>query len=84
MSDDMSEQTIELDCPPGSPRPGDLIGDVIKGTGLPIRNDVCRFMGCWKWDYKDIPEAAWKTAQPILKERITELFNRGIIRYGSW
>jgi hypothetical protein len=26
--------TIDLDCPPGSPRPGDLIGGVIEGLDI--------------------------------------------------
>ena len=80
----MSEQTIELDCAPGSPRPGDLIGGVIKDTGLPKREEVSRFFGNWVWDYKDIPEGKWEKAIPILEERITALYHSGRIRYGSW
>jgi hypothetical protein len=33
-------QTIELDCAPGSLRPGDLIGGVIKDLGLPERGCI--------------------------------------------
>ena len=80
----MREQTIELDCPPGNPRPGDLIDGVIEGTGLPKRKDVSRLFGEWTWDYNDIPEEVWQKAQPMLEERITKLHNAGIIRYGSW
>ena len=77
-------QTIELDCPPGSPRPGDLIGGVIKGTGLPTRDTVGRFFGNWTWDYSDIDPEVWAKAQPTLKKRITALYESGAIRYGSW
>ena len=77
-------QTIVLDCPPGHPRPGDIIGYVIKGTGLPLRETSCRIFGNWEWDYNDIPRDMWKAIQPVLKERITKLYNDGIIRYGSW
>ena len=80
----MSDQKIILDCPPGYPRPGDLIADVIKDTGLPAREDVSRFMGEWIWDYSDIPRETWEKAQPALKERITALYAAGQIRYGSW
>lgn len=80
----MSDQTIELDCPPGDPRPGDLIDAVIEGTGLPKRDDISRLFGNWGWDYNDIPEEVWKKAKPILEERITKLYHTGIIRYGSW
>ena len=77
-------QTIELDCPPGFPRPGDLIEGVIKDTGLELRESRSRFFGNWTWDYNDVPEDVWKRAQPVVKERITKLYERGAIRYGSW
>lgn len=77
-------QTIELDCAPGGTRPGDLIGYVIKGTGLPKREPVAKFFGQWTWDYTDIPEKKWLKAKPILKERVEALYHDGVIRYGSW
>ena len=80
----MSIQTIELDCPPGWPRPGDLIADVIKDTGLPERENVGSFFGNWTWDYSDIPADQWEAVKPTLKERIVALYNAGRIRYGSW
>ena len=80
----MPQQTIELDCPPGCPRPGDLIGGVIKGTGLKTKETVSRFFGNWMWDYNDIPEKKWEKIKPVLKERVTNLYNQGLIRYGSW
>lgn len=79
-----NEQTIELDCPPGTPRPGDLIGGVIRGTGLPLRDPVLMLLGNWTWDYSDIPPVKWQKAHPVLQERITALYNNGAIRYGSW
>jgi len=82
MSDD--PQTIEIDCPPGSPRPGDLIAGVIKGTGLKRREPVAKFFGNWVWDYSDVPRDKWNKIRPTLKERITKLYNDGVIRYGSW
>jgi len=78
------EQTIELDCAPGTPRPGDLIGGVIQGTGLPKRKTVLKLLGEWTWDYSDIDKKVWKKAQPMLKTRIEALYHRGAIRYGSW
>jgi hypothetical protein len=81
---DTNQQTLELDCPPGLPRPGDLYPAVIRGTGLPTREPVLKFFGNWTWDYRDIPAKKWAKAQPALKERIEKLYNDGYIRYGSW
>ena len=77
-------QYIEIDCPPGPPRPGDLIESVIKDTGLPSRETVSRFYGNWTWDYKDIPLEVWEKARPILKKRLTKLYKQNIARYVSW
>lgn len=78
------QQTIDLDCAPGSPRPGDLIAGVIEGTGLPAREPVSKFFGNWTWNYNDQSEELWLKARVILKKRITKLYNSGVIRYGSW
>ena len=80
----MSEQTIELDCVPGYPRPGDLIDGVIEGTGLPKRETASHVFGNWIWNYSDIDPKVWAEAQKILKEHITKLYSDGQIRYGSW
>lgn len=77
-------QTIELDCAPGTPRPGDLIGGVIEGTGLPTREEVSKFFGMWTWDYRDVPREQWLRVQPTLEDRIRRLYHQGRIRYGSW
>jgi len=77
-------KTIELDCPPGHPRPGDLIADVIKGTGLPLKEAKSRVFGCWTWDFSEVPDEQWEKVRPTLKARIVALYNKGLIRYGSW
>lgn len=75
--------TVELDCPPGGIRPGDLIEDVLKGTGLPVRAPVYKVFGNWCWDFSDHKET-FEAAKPVLKERIETLYHSGTIRYGSW
>jgi len=80
----MCEQIIEFDCPPGAPRPGDLIEKAIAGTGLELREDVSRWFGSWTWDYSDVHPDEWKRIRPILKWNITGLYHRKLIRYGRW
>jgi hypothetical protein len=78
-------RTIELDCPPGWPRPGDLIGEVIEGIGLPEIETASRFFGNWTWDYTALISAEeWERVRPVLQERIKRLYDSWAIRYGSW
>lgn len=80
----MAEQTIELDCAPGWPRPGDLLSEVIKDTGLEAREPVWTCFGNWKWDYSDVPAEQWASIRLMLREHIIDLHKQGFIRYGSW
>lgn len=76
--------TIDLDCPPGSPRPSDLIAGVIEGTGLTVPEGVVPFFGNARYEW-DHDETDWRERiQPIIKPRIVALYNHGLIRYGSW
>ena len=78
------ERRIQLDCPPGNPRPGDLIAGVIEGLDLEEKDPTIKFFGCWTWDYSDVPDERWKEIAPVLDKRIGALYKKGIIRYGSW
>ena len=84
----MEEQTIELDCAPGKPRPGDLFPGVLKNTCLQPEDFKCvsKWFGNWTWlltneGKSDIFEAVRYT---VIKDRVTALYNDGWIRYGSW
>ena len=77
-------QQIELDCAPGSVRPGDLLAWVTEGLGLPDKEPVSRVFGAWRWEYPEVPAAEWAKALPELKKRITALHHNGRIRFGSW
>jgi hypothetical protein len=77
-------QEIVLDCPPGFPRPDDLLPAALEGTSLQIKPAVSKIFGAWTWDYSDVPENEYKTNLMKLKANITRLFRQGEIRYGSW
>jgi len=82
----MSKYTIELDCQPGSPRPGDLLPAVLKDTGVTLdpTKPQATFFGNWEWVIPTEQEEAFKAARETIKARITKLYNSGAIRYGSW
>ena len=77
-------ETIELDCPPGGIRPGDLLPKVLEGTGLKVEEPIAKLFGEWTWQY-DVPRDVWeRDIQPIIKPRIEALYHNGMIRWGSW
>lgn len=82
------EKTIELDCPPGDPRPSRLIMSVVMGTAIePLTDPECpvsTFFGNWTWQYPEVSDETWKEVQKVTRPRIVELYNKGVIRYGSW
>lgn len=77
-----TEQEVHIECPPREPRPGDLIAGIIKGTGLPLREDVAEFrlFSHWKWEYHDIPRENWEAAVPIMFRRLKRLYKKQAIR----
>lgn len=78
--------SIELDCAPGNPRPGDLLPGVLEGTGvtLNVEDTVSRFFGNWEWQIPADQEPAFVASRELIKQRITQLYGAGLIRYGSW
>jgi hypothetical protein len=80
-------KSIELDCPPGAPRPWELIGYVTEGTGIVLdESDLApgAIFGYREWVFPTLTDEEWKAIQPTLKARIVGLHEQGVIRAGSW
>lgn len=79
--------TIELDCPPGNPRPDDLLPSVLENTGL-IPDDfqvISKLFGNWEFTLKDENKNQMYAEQrDTIGGRIKDLYQKRIIRYGSW
>ena len=81
----MANQKIELYCEPGAAStPDTYLAGVLEGTGIEPVKASNMLSGDWTFEFDHVPEATWKAAQPVLKERITKLYALGYIRYGSW
>jgi hypothetical protein len=81
--------SIEIDCPPGSPRPNDLFPGVLLGTGLKAGDfkNTSRFFGEYVWvllpgDPKK--DAKFTASKPLFKKRLTALHERGLVRFATW
>ena len=87
---DPKRHSIQLDVPPGVyPRPPELFLEVIDATGL-RPDDFERWerplFGAMEFLVKANEDAVrrFRTAQPILEQRIQVLYETGGIRGGSW
>lgn len=78
------KQTINIDCAPGSIRPGDLLPSVLEGSGIPVKEPVSTFFGCWSWDYSEVEPEIWERHKAMRALRLTALYNSGRIRYADW
>lgn len=80
-----SPHTVEIDCPPGLPRPGDLIGHVLEGTGLePDSWSATPFFGHATWTFSKVTCEEWAKAQPTTSKRLKALYHAGTVRYATW
>lgn len=79
-------QSIDIDCAPGGIRPGDLLPGVIDGLNLTLDADKPDSMlfGNWTWIIPEDQTEQYMKVKDTVKERITNLYNNGSIRYGSW
>jgi hypothetical protein len=82
----MTPYTIEIDCPPGNPRPDELLPGVIKDTGITLDDleNVGRFFGNWTWRVKPEANERYALARKTIADRLKALHASGHTRYSSW
>ena len=78
--------TIDLDCAPGPIRPNQLLPGILEDTGIIIdpEQTVSRLFGNWQWEIPEEQSELYEKVRETIKDRITALYNKGFIRYGSW
>jgi hypothetical protein len=64
---DPGKQEIFLECPPGEPRPGDLMPALVKGTGLLLQEDVGPALRTLDVGLHDIPRDVWECCGPAYR-----------------
>lgn len=74
--------TIEIDCDPytGMGRQEEHYKAVCEKAGLEPQPRISAFFGCWTWPvtYQTVEQ------QQIVKDYLTDLYNKGLCRYASW
>ena len=84
----LSGISIELDCAPMTPRPDTYIGRVLKDTPLTVSDFYLHIgpvsFGNWEYKLHAGKEETYLQHKETYGQRITELYNNGNIRYGSW
>ena len=84
MTTEPKQQILQIDCPPGYPRPSDLLPQVLKGTGVEPREHISTFFGNFTWDFSDVDPKMWEEARKIIGPRLIQLDKDAVTRYASW
>ena len=90
MEDERLEKfSIEIDCAPGYPRPGDLFPAVLAETGLTVEDfkNTTKWFGHWTWVLKEgNPErdTLFTRNRAVFRSRLTKMYEAGYARYVSW
>lgn len=84
MANTDKQYTLEIDCAPGHVRPGDLLPQVLKGTGIVLGEPQSRFFGCWQWVIPPEHVLAYSENRLVIETRLRELYERGAIRFAGW
>ena len=79
-------KTIEIDCAPLGPRPDVYMKQICAETDLEYKKPYISPVGFgnWEWDYSELSDEEWLKIKPKIGEMITNFYNQGSIRYGSW
>ena len=50
------------------------------------KNPITKLFGCWKWEINFDKENKehFEIIQEVFKKKLTNYYNKGFIRYGSW
>ncbi len=86
MTSQCKTYSIELDCAPMMARPSAFLPWVLKGTGIKLdaQKPDSTFFGNWAWEIPAAQVAKYEKVRDTIEKRVTELYNEGNIRYGSW
>lgn len=87
---------IEIDCPPGKVRPGDLFKNIMNDLSQNKNNKIKVFVeknlnkqpntklfGEWKWCL-EVESEIYSEIQNFFKQKLTIYYNQNLIRYASW
>ena len=83
MSDRMS---VEIGCAPFAARPDTHFNNMCATCGADPSwfTPGPRSFGDWEWHVKPEHEANYLAIKPAVEQYLTNLYNQGHIRYGSW
>jgi hypothetical protein len=87
--DDPERLSIQIDCPPGEPRPLEVFASTIEGTGLTAEDFIdpgITVFGCQEFLVKADPESIsrYLHARQTIGERLSIMQKRGIVRGVTW
>lgn len=77
---------LVIDCPPGNPRPIDILSDLCFNCSLDQANFVLksRFFGAWSWEVEENYLETYKLKIDDIGKYLKNSYHSGEIRYAEW
>ena len=87
--DDPQRLSIQIDCPPGEPRPPEAFASTIEDTGLTpedFEDSGSTIFGCREYLVRADPGTIFRyvRARRTIGERLVMMYERGIVRGVTW
>ncbi len=77
---------IEIDCAPFTPRPNEILREVLSGTAMTIDDFdiVAKFFGEWTFRVHEDKKNLYTSIKDLVGTRLTQAYHCGRIRYAMW
>lgn len=87
--DDPRRLSIQIDCPPGGPRPPEVFASTIEGTGLmpdDFEDSGSTIFGCREYLVRANAQSIrrYVATRQTIGERLSSMYERGIVRGVTW
>ena len=73
-------QVLEVLLSLGDSSGGEVVKDIIAGTGFVVPEPEIRIFASWRFKFCDVAPDVWERIRPVIYERIANLHDKGKVQ----